>query len=217
MKKILFLLFSSVAVSTVNGQNLRLNGYAHYVFDDKFDSYYDPYNYYQGQVKGGFQGGVGLEYLMQRGYCMELLWLHQTTTSPTYYQDGGVVANEKFTEFDLKIDYVLVGGEGHASHPSGKIEGYGGMYLGIAFLGMDNPDNGNSGSTSKFAWGLKLGANIWATPKIGLKVQTMLTSVTQGTGGGFYFGTGGAGVGLSSYSSIYQWSLGGGLTVRLGN
>ena len=39
---------------------------------------------------------------------------------------------------------------------------------------------------------------------------------SQGFGGGAYFGTGGAGFALSSYSSIYQFGLGGGLTFKLG-
>ena len=35
-------------------------------------------------------------------------------------------------------------------------------------------------------------------------------------GGGLYFGTGGAGAGVSTYSSYYQFNLGGGLVFKLG-
>jgi hypothetical protein len=38
----------------------------------------------------------------------------------------------------------------------------------------------------------------------------------QGAGGGLYFGTGGAGAGVSTYSSMLQFGLGGGLTFALG-
>ena len=41
-------------------------------------------------------------------------------------------------------------------------------------------------------------------------------SAVQGAGGGLYFGTGGGGVGVSTYSSMYQFGLGGGLTFALG-
>jgi hypothetical protein len=58
---------------------------------------------------------------------------------------------------------------------------------------------------------------VWAGEKFGIKLQAQLTSVSQGAGGGLYFGTGGAGVGLSTYSSIYQFGLGGGLTFKLGH
>jgi len=41
-------------------------------------------------------------------------------------------------------------------------------------------------------------------------------SIAQGAGGGLYFGTGGVGAGVSTYSSMYQFQLGGGLTFKLG-
>ncbi len=34
--------------------------------------------------------------------------------------------------------------------------------------------------------------------------------------GGFYFGTGGVGAGVSSYSTMYQFGVGGGLVFKLG-
>ena len=71
-------------------------------------------------------------------------------------------------------------------------------------------------NTTKFAWGFRLGGNIWASPKIALKIQAQIMSATQAAGGGFYFGTGGAGAGVSTYSSIYQFGLGGGLCFALG-
>lgn len=217
MKKI-FLLVCLMAITMVLfAQKIRLNAYGSYVFDDKFDSYYDQYNYYNGKIKGGFQGGVSAEYMIQPKYCVELMWMHQTTTAPTYYWDGSAVISEKFTDFDVDFDYIMIGGEGHYQKPGSRIEGYGGFLLGVAIINLDNPTNGNGGSTSKFSWGGKLGCNIWASERFGIKLQALLLSISQGMGGGFYFGTSGSGVGLSSYSSIYQFSLGGGLTFKLGS
>ena len=71
-------------------------------------------------------------------------------------------------------------------------------------------------SATKFAWGLRLGANIWASEKMAIKLQGQLMSAVQGAGGGLYFGTGGAGVGVSTYSSMLQFGLGGGITFALG-
>jgi hypothetical protein len=218
MKRIsLFILLITITIAASSQQKLRLNGYANYVFDDSYDSYYDPHNYYNGKIQGGFQGGVGLEYMIQPRYCVELMWLHQSTHAPTYYWDGASSLKEKYANFETNIDYVMIGGDGHFSQPKSKVEGYGGLFLGMAFLGAKNPDNGNHGTTEKFAWGARLGANVWAGEKFGIKLQAQLTSVSQGAGGGLYFGTGGAGVGLSTYSSIYQFGLGGGLTFKLGH
>lgn len=199
-----------------SAQKVRLNAYGAYVFDDKFDSYYDQYNYYNGKINGGFQGGLGIEYMIQPRYCVEVMWIHQGTQAPTNYWDGSAVVSEKHTDFDLKLDYILVGGEGHFQKPGSIVEGYGGFFLGLGIINLENPTNGNSGSTSKFAWGCRLGCNIWASGRFGIKLQAQLLSLSQGMGGGFYFGTSGSGVGLSSYSSIYQFGLGGGLTFKLG-
>jgi len=55
-----------------------------------------------------------------------------------------------------------------------------------------------------------------ASEKIGLKLTASLLSAVQGAGGGLYFGTGGAGAGVSTYSSMYQFALGGNLVIQLG-
>ena len=42
MKRIsLFILFITITIAGSSQQKLRLNGYANYVFDDSYDSYYD--------------------------------------------------------------------------------------------------------------------------------------------------------------------------------
>lgn len=216
MKKIsLVILFIATAI-IVTAQNTRLNAYGMYSFDDDFDSYYDPYNYYNGTLKGSFAYGAGVEFMVKPHNCIELQWQHQSTTAPTQYI-GGITSNLKTTNFDVNIDYLLIGGDGHFSKPEGKAEGYGGFFLGCAFLGAKNPDNGNHNTATKFAWGFRLGCNIWANDKMGIKLQGQLLSISQGAGGGLYFGTGGVGAGVSSYSSVYQFQLGGGLTFKLGH
>ena len=100
--------------------------------------------------------------------------------------------------------------------PGSKAEPYGGFLLGMAIINADNPENETSSSATKFAWGARLGTNIWASDRMGIKLQMQLLSVPQGAGGGLYFGTGGAGAGITTYSTILQFALGGGLTFKLG-
>jgi hypothetical protein len=216
MKKTLFLIFLSSAAILASGQELRLNAYSSYVFDDGYSSYYDSYNYYSGKIEDGVQWGGGLEYVMGQRYCVELMYQYRSTHAPTSWQ-GGVTTVNKTTNFDLKVHYIMLGADSHMPSHNGKVEGYGGLFAGVAISDIDNPENGNSSSATKFAWGLRLGANIWATEKVGVKLQAQLFSAVQSAGGGFYFGTGGSGVGLSTYSTIYQFGLGGGLTFKLGN
>jgi hypothetical protein len=195
---------------------IRLNAYAAYVFDDRFDSYYDPSSYYEGTIEGGFQWGVGIEYMLHDHYALELMYLHQSTNAPTVYQagTGTLVKNENF---DVALDYIMLGGGRHMQKPGSRVEAYGGLYAGVAILNVDNPSNGNEGNATKFAWGIRLGGNVWTSGRMGIKLQAQLLSVAQGAGGGLYFGTGGVGAGVSTYSTIYQFSLGGGLTFKVGN
>jgi hypothetical protein len=65
------------------------------------------------------------------------------------------------------------------------------------------------------SWGVRAGGIVWAKENVGIKLQIQLLSAVQSMGGGFYFGTGGSGVGLSAYSTVYQLSLGGGLVFRM--
>jgi hypothetical protein len=214
MKTILSILLLCFFIPATS-QNTRLNGYAVYVFDDKFDSYYDNSNYYEGKFKGGLQWGVGLEYLPGPMNGIELVYLNQQTTSPTTYAYPGI-AGVKHTIFDVGFNWVMLAGNRYIRKPGSKAEGFGGVMAGAVFINVDNPDNGTDNSATKFAWGLKAGVNIWASERMAIKLQGQLMSAVQGAGGGLYFGTGGAGAGVSTYSSMLQFGLGGGLTFALG-
>lgn len=193
----------------------RLNLYGAYVFDDNVQNSYDSYNYFDGKVKGGFQYGAGIEFMVREDYGVELLWLGQSTTAPITYLTTGYV-KARSTTFDLNLNYAMLAFGRHVTKPGGKVEGYGGVMLGCLFANIDNPENGSSMDDQKFAWGLRLGGNIWATNKVGFKLQAQLLSAVQSVGGSVYFGTGGSGAGISMYSSFYQFSIGGGLVVALG-
>lgn len=215
MKKIVFLLIMTLIAGLASAQKFRINAYAGYVFDDQFDSYYDPYNYYNGKIVGGFQWGVGAEFMLRQDYGLELLYLHQSTTSPTQYQTTNVIV-VKNTTFDVNLDYIMIGANRYMVRPGSKAEPYGGLSAGVGIVNVENPENGNSGSATKFAWGAKLGCNIWASDRFGLKVQAQLLSIAQGAGGGLYFGTGGVGAGVSTYSTIYQFGFTGGIAIKMG-
>ena len=214
MKTILSILLICAFIPAMS-QNTRLNGYAIYAFDDKFDSYYSGTDYYEGKFKGGLQWGIGIEFLPQAVQGIELLYLNQQTTAPTRYWAPGQIT-EKTTNFDVGFNWIMLAGNRYVSKPGSKVEGFGGGMLGAVIINVENPDNGSDNSATKFAWGLKLGANIWASEKMAIKLQGQLMSAVQGAGGGLYFGTGGAGAGVSTYSSMLQFGLGGGLSFKLG-
>jgi hypothetical protein len=216
MKKItLSVVFLLSIMMSAHATEKRFNLYGGYVFDDDFESYYDYYNYINGKIKGGFQYGAGIEFMVKPDYGVELLYIGQSTEAPIHYISSGYFL-EQFNTVDLSLNYALLSGIRYGHSHDGKLEGYGGFMLGALFASATNQENHNSGSGTKFAWGLKLGGNIWATDKIGFKVQGQLLSAVQSVGGSLYLGTGGAGAGVSTYSSMLQFSVSGGLVFRLG-
>lgn len=198
-----------------SGRSVRLNLYGSYAFEDGFDSYYDYGNYYQGTLKDGFQYGGGIEVELQDDVYLEVLYLREDTHAPTQYYNGGLY--DKFADFDIAMNYIMLGGTKSFRNPGSAFEGFGGLMAGVGVINIDNPTTNNSQNATKFAWGLKAGAVIWASKRVGIKLQGQMLSITQSVGGGVYFGTGGTGAGVSSYSSLYQFTLGGGLVFELGN
>jgi hypothetical protein len=215
MKKVLFAIALMSVTFLSNAQEKRLNLYGGYVFDDNFESFYDSYNYVNGKIKGGLQYGAGLEFMVKHDYGVELLYIGQSTTAPTHYYSSGYYF-EKYSEFDLGLNFAMLAGTRYTESPNGKLEGYGSFMLGALFANVKNPDNGLSETGTKFAWGLRLGGNIWFNDHVGLKIQGQLLSAVQSVGGSLYFGTGGAGAGVSTYSSMLQFTAGGGLVFKFG-
>lgn len=209
---------SQLSAQNDNESEIRLSLYGMYTFEDSFDSYYDYGNYYQGVIQDAMTYGLGFEFEVRRDVFLELSYLREITNAPTQYYNGGIFT--KYADIDLKINYLMIGGNHSFSKPGSKVEGFAGFSLGMAIVDIDYND-GLSNSyindrVTKFAWGMKAGAIVWATPKFGVKLQAQFLSVAQSVGGGYYFGTGGSGAAVSTYSSIYQFSLGGGLVYSVG-
>lgn len=188
-----------------------LNGYGAYVFDDKFDTYYSSTEYFNGKIKGGFMWGVGLEVKVREDFGAEVMYFRLDTEAPIEFYDG---FNRQRT-IDLGVNYIMAAGVRYFTVAEGKLEPYGGFMLGAGIYNNKNPQGNETSSVTKFAWGARLGTNIWFSEKAGLKLQAYLLSAVQGAGGGLYLGTGGAGAGVSTYSTLYQVGLGGGLVIRM--
>jgi opacity protein-like surface antigen len=212
--KILLFFVATTFLASAHAQKIRLNGYANYAFDDDVDSYYSNTNYFKGTIKGGFQWGAGLEYRLNQNYGLELMYLRLDTHAPLEYYSyiGNTV---KRADVDVSMNYILLGGV-RSVHTSAAVEPYGGFLIGMAIIDANNPETHSDNSATKFAWGVRIGTNLWTQGKLGFKLQAQLLSIPQAVGGGLYFGTGGAGAGVTTYSSMLQFILGGGITLRLG-
>ena len=215
MKKFTLIFVFALIAGVAFSQEVRFNTYAGYMFDDRVDSYYSSNSYFEGTIKGGFRWGAGLEYkLPNTGKAFELQYLRQDTNAPITYLDGGIGGgNVQNADFELKSNWILLNGTNYLT-VSEVVEPFVGFGVGMVIFDVTNPKNGNNDGGTKFAWGLRGGSNFWVNEKVGLRLQASLLSAVQGAGGGIYFGTGGTGAGVSTYSTIYQFGFEGGLVFR---
>ena len=174
-----------------------------------FSSRTDFYNSY-GKIDGGLNFGGSVQFNVNRGFGIELLYNHMATESGLYqYGYNGA----KLAGGDLNLDYYMVGLVQSFTIPNSTVRPFIGALLGAAVF---TPGGNNYSNDTKFAVGLQLGTNIYITPRIGLRLKAQLLSPVDGADGGFYFGNFGGSGGLSTYSDIYQFSLNGGLIIGLG-
>ncbi|MEI8110440.1 MAG: porin family protein [Chitinophagia bacterium] len=211
MKKTFFVALMLTVAGISYGQNTRFHIYTGYAFDDNIDSYFDNSNYYKGTIRGNYIWGGGIEFMPHRYTGFEVSYLRMDTDAPMTYYNGGV----KNKTFNIGINNIMFGGNRYFSTISNKVEPYVGGMMGMTIFSIKNSDAGGTRTATKFGYGVKIGTNIYVTELVGIKLQAQLMSVAQAVGGGAYFGTGGSGVGITTYSSMLQIGLGGGLVFKL--
>jgi hypothetical protein len=190
-------------VSSVSAQNVRLNFFSGYTYQDRFPiggTYYG-YTYSEGRIADGQHYGGSIEFEVRSNHSVELLYQQQNAEG---YLGTGLT---EFGPYDVRIHYMMIGGLSTIPF-SDAVGGYGGLNIGAGWMTGDN-------EATKFAWGLKGGLQFNLSDVVGIRAGAQLLSPVQSFGGGFYFGTGGAGAGVSTYSSIYQFAWTGGLTFTL--
>jgi len=201
MKRLSLLAAALFAASFLMAQpTITLLTFESYTFADKFDTQYGS-----GKIQDGFQWGLGLEFGLAETAAIELIY--QNLKTDVYYQ--GIDAR-----YDGKvgINYALVGGINYVPL-NDKIAGFGTLDMGVAWSSPD--ESLASESVTKFAIGGRLGVRISTSERVSLRLHAQLLSPVQWAGGGFYFGTGGSGAGVSTGSTIYQFNLGGSVNFKL--
>ena len=184
--------------------SITLLTFGGYAFADKFDITYD-YGYGYGKIQDGFQWGGGLEFGLSDEAAIELIYQNMKTDA---FVQGDILRYDG----SLGINYVMLGGTRYAP-VNEKVAGFGSLDLGVAWSSPD--ESLNMESVTKFAWGGRLGVRIQGSDRVSVRLHAQLLSPVQWAGGGFYLGTGGSGVGLSTGSTVYQFSFGGSLNFKL--
>lgn len=195
------LLVTSVSLRAQGG--ITLLTFESYTFADKFET---EYGY--GKIYDGFQWGGGLEFEIQPGAAVELIY--QRLETNTYYE--GYLGTDY--SGDLSMNYILLGGTGYQPF-NDVVSGFGTFNMGVGFT-SNLDETLVSENVTKFSIGGRLGVRI-APPssKVSIRLHAQILSPVQWFGGGFYFGTGGSGAGVSTGSTIWQFNLGGSVNYRI--
>jgi len=210
MKQIISVILVITANTIAHTQQLRLNTYAAHVFDERFVYKRDGYIYYKGKIDQGLQLGAGLEYFANKKLAFEIMYLQHSAPMFTTYE--AVMANpSKTRNYDLQLSYFLIGGNAYINSRRHKLEGFGGLFGGAAITNVNNPDSGSYPPSTKLTWLARSGCNFWLTNTIGIKLQAQVSSIIQTMGPNRYLGA----VVASTYSSNWQFSLGGALIFKI--
>jgi hypothetical protein len=213
MKKLITFIFALLMLTAVKAysQNVALNAYSFYTLDDNIEATSGNY-YYEGTIKGNLLWGAGLEFFPTKDYGIELAYFRQDTDVPSSYN----LATLETKTFKLGANYIMLGGTRYLRLRNPAIVPFGGAMFGMAIMENKEPRPGAESSSTNFAWQLKGGVNIMVSKQVGIKLQMHLLSAVQSAGGGLYLGTGGAGYGVNTNSTMLQFGIGGGLVFRFG-
>jgi len=170
----------------------------------------DFYNTY-GRLDGNVSYGGSIKFNVTRGFGFEVLYSHMNTTS-ALYQYG--YENALSGPADLKVDYIMAGPIESFTIPNSTVRPFIGALLGAAIFTPD-ASTGYSSDT-RFAVGVQLGTNIYISPRVGIQLKAQVLSPVDAAGSSFFVTPYGGGGGIDTYSSVYQFSLGGGLIIGLG-
>ena len=181
----------------LNAQSISLLTFTGYTFQDKIN-----FNGGYGQVDDGFQWGLGVEAAFTEDKSFALIYQRMDTRAR-------IQGNFLSESAALGLNYIM----GSATHYQnvGPITAFGAIDLGACILSpKDRPDLND---VTRFAWGARLGFG--GGENVKFRIYGQVYSPVQSAGGGFYFGTGGTGVGVSTYSTLYQFGLGASLSFTL--
>lgn len=200
---LLTILLCGVA-NTLFAQQLHLNGFYGYTFRERVNisGTYNGLRYNSVVMEDGAHFGGSLEFEFRPDVAIDIRYQLQQTTG---FADHGISR----TPFDLDVHFITMGLLRYTEF-SDKASGFGGLMIGAGIFDSDKF------YTSNFSIGVQGGVLVKFSDALGLKLGAQVMSPVQGAGGGLFFGTGGVSVGVSTFSTVFQFGFTGGLRFSFG-
>lgn len=193
----------SVGADLLQAQNIELVPTAGYTFRNRA-----PIQGGEVEMQDGVTYGVNLRFEVRNNNYLEIFYSWQET----FVTASSIYFNETFRS-PGSFNYILVGTTQKVPFQD-AIEGYGGFKIGAGWLTLDN----SATESVKFSMGGTAGLNFFLSETIGLQIGMHLLFPVTNVGASFgWSSSGGTGVGVSTWSPIFQFGFNGGLVLRLGN
>jgi len=171
-----------------------------YVWSQSLDGFVGT-TYGKFDVKSSGFYGVAVDINARPGFQLELLWQRQDTELE--FKSGG----SKQSLGDMAIEYWQIGGVTGVQRDN--VMPFTGVTLGGVRVAPDQGDD-----AWKFGVILSLGAKVYLSERVGIRVQGRLPWIITNFGAGIGIGTGGVSAGLGG-SGVLQADVSGGLIVTL--
>ena len=167
---------------------------------------------YNGEIDVGdaFSYGVTVSKEVAPGTLAEFSWsgMHAESRLRDFYD---FTTDENF---DMKVNYYLLGVTQYWQAGSDNIFPYGLMSLGASSHEVSNSVNIANSTEWLFSMGFGLGAKIFLSERIGIRLQGRFLMPVMWGGVNLWCGTGGCGTGVSVTSGMLQGDLTGGLIFK---
>ncbi|MCU0442006.1 MAG: hypothetical protein MUE96_06385 [Bacteroidia bacterium] len=204
MNKTILTIVIWIAAIVVQAQGIEIRPLAFYTFRETV-----PISAGQAIINDGATYGIELGYVAQQHLDIHLSYQAMPTTVdirrfPSLVGDIGNNMLASYWQLGANRLYPLVATD--------KVIPYTGVKIG---LGVYDFESAKVNTVYRAALGFQAGIKVMASPKIGLQLGMQLQSPISGLGMGVSAGTGGVSTGVSTYSYMFQFSLGGGLIFRL--
>ncbi|MEK6481051.1 hypothetical protein WJR50_26145 [Catalinimonas sp. 4WD22] len=189
------------SLQMVQAQSVEVTPFSGYSLRSTFDVYGGSMRVYGGHTFGGI-----FTFNVTPSYGIEVMYSRQSTEADVrsiYLEERGIPA---------AVVYTMLGGLKQFPVSSQLIP-FVGFNLGVAGL---IPQTEGYEDVWRFALGVKAGTKFMLSEQIGLRLQAAMNVPVQDFGASFFVGTGGSGVNVGSYSTIFQFTFSGGLVFHLG-
>jgi hypothetical protein len=163
------------------------------------------------EIGDGPTFGAILDYRVNRYGSVELAWMYDSPDA-RFISINSLYPSTK--TFAVHTHYFQFGGI--TSKPMGRTEPYVGLTLGGVYLVPDQIEYTTGGTlnahdTWHFASTVSLGTKIWLSKSVGIRLEGRLLMPILFNSGGFYAGSGGAGLYASGGVPSLQFAFTGGL------